>query len=71
MEINGNGFTQSEVLSKALCKSLSVKTGEILDNESQQALVNALFACKETNRSPFNKIIYVTITERDIDNKFI
>ena len=71
MEINGNGFTQSEVLSKALCKSLAVKTGEILDNESQQALVNALFACKETNRSPFNKIIYVTITERDIDNKFI
>jgi hypothetical protein len=34
-------------------------------------LVNALFACKETNRSPFNKLIYVTITERDIDNKFI
>ena len=71
MEINGNGFTQSEVLSKALCKSLAVKTGEILDNESQQALVNALFACKESNRSPFNKTIYVTITERDIDNKFI
>ena len=71
MEISENGFTQSEVLSKGLCKSLAVKTGEILDYESQQALVNALFACKETNRSPFNKLIYVTITERDIDNKFI
>lgn len=71
LEINGSGFTQSEVLSKALCKSLAVKTGEILDNESQQALVNALFACKETNRSPFNKLIYVTVTDRDIENKFI
>jgi DNA mismatch repair protein MutL len=70
MEISGNVDTQSEVLSKVLCKSLAVKTGEILDKESQQALVNALFACKETNRSPFNKLIYVTITERDIDNKF-
>ncbi len=70
MEISGNVDTQSEVLSKVLCKSLAVKTGEILDKESQQGLVNALFACKETNRSPFNKLIYVTITERDIDNKF-
>ena len=71
MEVSENNFTQSEVLSKALCKSLAVKTGEILDGESQQALVNALFACKETNRSPFNKLIHITITEREIDNKFI
>ncbi|WP_297792515.1 DNA mismatch repair endonuclease MutL [uncultured Eudoraea sp.] len=71
MEVNRNGFTQSEVLSKVLCKSLAVKTGEILNFESQQALVNALFACKETKRSPFNKLVYITITGTEIDNKFI
>lgn len=66
----GDGFSQTDVLSKTLAKSLSVKTGEVLDRESQLALVNDLFACKESRLSPFNKSIYVTITEGDIDNKF-
>lgn len=65
------GFSQTDVLSKTLAKSLAVKTGEVLDQESQLALVNDLFACKESQLSPFNKSIYVTITEDDIDKKFV
>lgn len=66
-----DGFSQTDILAKTLAKSLSVKTGEILDSDSQLALVNDLFACKESGISPFNKPIYVTITEDDIDKKFI
>ena len=66
-----DGFSQTDILAKTLAKSLSVKTGEILDSDSQLALVNDLFACKESGVSPFNKPIYVTITEDDIDKKFI
>jgi DNA mismatch repair protein MutL len=66
-----DGFSQTDILAKTLAKSLSVKTGEILDSDSQLALVNDLFACKESGTSPFNKPIYVTITEDDIDKKFI
>ncbi|MCM4168996.1 DNA mismatch repair protein MutL [Arenibacter antarcticus] len=66
-----DGFSQTDVLSKTLAKSLAVKTGEMLDSESQLALVNDLFACKESQLSPFNKSIYVTITESDIDKKFM
>ncbi|MDX1363082.1 DNA mismatch repair endonuclease MutL [Arenibacter latericius] len=66
-----DGFSQTDVLSKTLAKSLAVKTGEVLDRDSQLALVNDLFACKESRLSPFNKSIYVTITEDDIDKKFI
>ncbi|NKI27710.1 DNA mismatch repair endonuclease MutL [Arenibacter sp. 6A1] len=66
-----DGFSQTDVLSKTLSKSLAVKTGEILDSDSQLALVNDLFACKESGVSPFNKPIYVTITESDIDKKFL
>ena len=66
-----DGFSQTDILAKTLAKSLSVKTGEILDGDSQLALVNDLFACKESGVSPFNKPIYVTITEDDIDKKFI
>jgi len=71
MEVSGNSFSQSDMLAKTLSKTLSVKTGEQLDETSQLALVNDLFACKETTLSPFNKPTYVTISETDIERKFI
>lgn len=71
MEISTDSFSQSDMLAKTLSKTLSVKTGEFLDERSQIALVNDLFACKEAALSPFNKPTYVTITENDIDRKFI
>lgn len=71
MEVTEDSFSQSDLLAKTLAKTLAVKTGEFLNSMSQQALVNDLFACKESRVSPFNKPIYVTITENDIDKKFI
>ncbi len=70
-EVPGDSFSQSDMLAKTLSKTLSVKTGETLDEFSQVKLVNDLFACKETTLSPFNKKVYITITENDIDRKFI
>ncbi|ALM07506.1 DNA mismatch repair protein MutL [Sediminicola sp. YIK13] len=70
-DVAGDNFSQTDILSKTLCKTLAVKTGEVLDKNSQLALVNDLFACKESKVSPFNKTIYITITENDIDKKFI
>ncbi|WP_373073298.1 DNA mismatch repair endonuclease MutL [Zeaxanthinibacter enoshimensis] len=70
-EQEGESFSQTDVLSKTLCKSLAVKSGEVLDTESQMALVDDLFACKEPSLSPFGKKTYVTLTESDIDKKFI
>jgi len=71
MEVDGDSFSQTDIISKTLAKSLSVKTGELLDSDSQLALVNDLFACKESKVSPFNKPIYIMITENEIDKKFI
>ncbi|NND79086.1 MAG: DNA mismatch repair endonuclease MutL [Maribacter sp.] len=71
LEITADSFSQTDLLAKTLAKTLAVKTGEFLNNSSQQALVNDLFACKETRVSPFDKPVYVTITENDIDKKFI
>ncbi|MEP2280797.1 DNA mismatch repair endonuclease MutL [Maribacter sp.] len=70
-EVPGDSFSQSDMLAKTLAKTLSVKTGETLDEFSQVKLVNDLFACKETTLSPFNKKVYITITENDIERKFI
>ncbi len=71
MEVSGDSFSQTDILAKTLAKTLSVKTGEILESASQIGLVNDLFACKESLVSPFNKPVYVTISENDIDRKFI
>jgi len=71
MEVSGDSFSQTDILAKTLSKALSVKTGEILESASQTALVNDLFACKESLVSPFNKLVYIAITENDIDKRFI
>ncbi len=71
MDISGESFSQTDILAKTLSKTLSVKTGELLDSASQLGLVNDLFACKEPKVSPFNKSVYIIITENDIDKKFI
>ncbi|WP_421809767.1 DNA mismatch repair endonuclease MutL [Flagellimonas sp.] len=67
---NEGTVSQAEVLAKVLSKNLAVKTGELLDQESQLALVNNLFACKEPTLSPFQKLTYTIISEGDIDKKF-
>ena len=62
--------TTSDLLARTMARAMAIKNGNSLDQGSQQALVNDLFACKESAVSPFNKRVYVVISERDIDNKF-
>ena len=70
-DANTDGFSQADRISKTLCRTLAVKTGDTLDTASQLALVNDLFACKEPKLSPFNKTVYVTLTEGELDKKFM
>lgn len=63
-------FSTTELLAQSMSKAMAVKSGALLDIASQQGLVNDLFACSESGRSPFNKTVYVVISENDIDNKF-
>jgi len=69
-QVGYESFSQTDRLSRSLSKALSIKTGDKLDPDSQLALVNDLFACKETSVSPFNKRIYITVTGNEIANKF-
>lgn len=70
MDIKSDNLSQADMLAKTLCKTLAVKSGDSLDQNSQLGLVNDLFACKEIDRCPFNKPIFITISEKDIENKF-
>lgn len=64
------GISQAELLAKALAKNLAIRTGDPLDQGSQLALLNQLFACKEPALSPFQKLTYTIIPDGDIDKKF-
>ena len=73
---NDNDFDKSDSLShsdffaKALSKSSSIKSGDKLNSNEQEFLVNQLFSCKEPNLSPYNKQIFVTLSKKDIENIF-
>ena len=64
-------YSQADMMARTLCKTLAIRAGDVLDSSSQLALVNDLFACKEIDRSPFNRPIFITIAEKDIENKFM
>ena len=60
----------SDFFAKALSKSSSIKSGEKLNSNEQEFLVNQLFSCKEPNLSPNNKQIFITLSKNDIENIF-
>lgn len=67
---SAEGFSQAELMAKTLSKSLAVKSGIVLELDSQLALVNDLFGCKEPNLSPFQKKTFVTLSADEIDKRF-
>jgi|TARA_Y100000389_G_C17469888_1_gene529413 DNA mismatch repair protein MutL len=68
-DLPADSFSQSDVLSKSLAKTLSIKRGVPMKAEEQQGLLDDLFACKETQISPFNRQIFVTLTQEDLEKK--
>lgn len=69
-DLPADSFSHSDVLSKSLAKTLSIKRGLSMKPEEQQRLLDDLFACKETLLSPFNRQIFVTLTQEELDKKF-
>jgi DNA mismatch repair protein MutL len=62
-------FSQADQIAKAMAKSLAIKTGDLLQLEEQQVLLDDFFGCKETSVSPFNKPIFITLDKREIEQK--
>ncbi|NKI32823.1 DNA mismatch repair endonuclease MutL [Croceivirga thetidis] len=60
-----------EFTAKSLAKAMAIKNGQILEHESQMALVNDLFGCVEPKLSPFKKLTYITLNENELENNFL
>ncbi len=62
-------FSQADQIAKTLARSLAIKSGDPLELEEQQSLLDDFFGCKETSISPFNKPIFITLEKTEIEQK--
>jgi len=69
-EVPDVGFSQIDMLAKSMAKSTAVKMGASLNAEEREHMVHRLFACKEPNLSPFNKVTFVTVTLDELERQF-
>ena len=70
-EVPNSHFSATDLLAKSMAKSLAIKTGQSLEKDEQEHLVNRLFACKEPNVSPTNRTTFITMSVDELDKKFI
>lgn len=70
-EVPDSNFSATDLLAKSMAKSLAIRTGQSLQKDEQEHLVNKLFACKEPNVSPTNRPTFVTMSVDELDKKFI
>ncbi|TMM31396.1 DNA mismatch repair endonuclease MutL [Polaribacter aestuariivivens] len=70
LEVPDASFSHFDVMAKSFARTLSIKTGTLLMEKEQDALVNDLFSCKEPSISPFGKATFKTLTLHEIDNLF-
>ena len=68
-EINLDGFSNGDIISKRLARSMAIPNGKILNIEEQQELLASLFACKENQVSPFNLPILINFDSSDLDKQ--
>ncbi|MDA8948453.1 DNA mismatch repair endonuclease MutL [Flavobacteriaceae bacterium] len=62
-------FSHADQVAKTMAKSLAIKSGEHMDVQEQQALLDDFFGCKETAVSPFNQQIFITLEKTEIEQK--
>jgi DNA mismatch repair protein MutL len=68
-QLGSEGYSEADRMARLLSRALSIRPGRMLDATSRQALINDLFACKESERSPFNKRIHATFGVGELEKK--
>ena len=63
------GVKLSRLLAKTMAKHGSIRSGADLHQHAQSRLIKDLFLCDEPSRCPNGKLIFVSITNKDLENK--
>lgn len=65
-----SSFDLNDRIAKSIAKSTAIKTGQTLLAEEQNLILDELFACTESQLSPFQKQIFINISDKEIEQKF-
>jgi DNA mismatch repair protein MutL len=65
-----SSYDLNDRIAKSIAKSTAIKTGQKLLKEEQNNILDELFACTDSLSSPFNKQIFVNLSDKDIEQKF-
>ena len=63
------GVKLSRLLAKTMAKHGSIRSGADLHQHAQSRLIKDLFLCDEPSRCPNGKLIFVSMTTKDLENK--
>ena len=69
-EIPESSFSQIDIIAKSFAKSLAIKPRTKLNHKEQENILNKLFLCKEPNYSPFGNKTIITLTLKELEDKF-
>lgn len=69
-ELPEDAFSKNHYLALAMSRSMSVKSGETLNKEAMEHMINQLFSCEEPTMTPSGKKVFVKITGDNLNSKF-
>ncbi len=69
-DLPAHGISPVERLAAIMVANMAIKTGEQLQPEAMQHMVDMLFACKEPALSPAGKKVFINITGDNLQSKF-
>lgn len=69
-DLPAHGISPVERLAAIMVANMAIKTGEQLQLEAMQHMVDMLFACKEPAFSPAGKKVFINITGDNLQSKF-
>jgi DNA mismatch repair protein MutL len=63
-------FSKKHHLALAMSHSMSVKSGETLQKDAMEHMINQLFSCEEPSLTPSGKKVFIKITGDNLNSKF-
>ena len=70
LDYKDHSSSVNDYLAKLICLSQSLNISHLVNEKEQVLLLNQLFACKDTKYTPENKKIFISIEDKEINNKF-
>jgi DNA mismatch repair protein MutL len=65
-----NTYSPADRLAQTMAATMSIKTGEVLNSEAMENLVDELFACKEPEITASGKKIFINLSGDSLNSKF-